>query len=215
MSCSAPAAGSATTSSSSNKLWWEFWPEQSAQDELDGSLGRMGLDHVDLIYAIHPPPELVDRDRRRAGGRADRFGSRQGVGHRDVDAPPSTTQRSTCATANRCRRPCAAQMATSLAEHAGARAIRRCGDAFDRGPIGLVASYVLAGGTLTGKYGRGEPGRAGDDDNPVLGAASSWPAGRRARRPSGTSRRRTSPSPTPSSTRTLPACCSAPARPTS
>ena len=42
----------------SNKLWWEFWPEQSAQDELDGSLGRMGLDHVDLIYAIHPPREL-------------------------------------------------------------------------------------------------------------------------------------------------------------
>ena len=39
----------------SNKLWWEFWPEQSAQDELDGSLGRMGLDHIDLIYAIHPP----------------------------------------------------------------------------------------------------------------------------------------------------------------
>src|SRR5262245_24793503 len=27
----------------SNKLWWEFWPEQSAAQELDASLGRMGL----------------------------------------------------------------------------------------------------------------------------------------------------------------------------
>jgi len=32
-----------------NKLWWEFWPEQSAADELDGSLARLRMDHVDLI----------------------------------------------------------------------------------------------------------------------------------------------------------------------
>src|SRR5262245_659878 len=42
----------------SNKLWWEFWPEQSAAGELDGSLGRMRLDHVDLIYAMPPPAGL-------------------------------------------------------------------------------------------------------------------------------------------------------------
>jgi aryl-alcohol dehydrogenase-like predicted oxidoreductase len=40
--------------------------------------------------------------------------------------------------------------------------------AFDRGPIGLVASYVLAGGTLTGKYGRGESGRATGDETPQV-----------------------------------------------
>ena len=28
-----------------NKLWWEFWPEQSAAEELDASLQRTGLDH--------------------------------------------------------------------------------------------------------------------------------------------------------------------------
>src|ERR1700704_125865 len=39
-----------------NKLWWEFWPDQDAAAELDGSLGRMKFDHVDLIYA-NPPPE--------------------------------------------------------------------------------------------------------------------------------------------------------------
>jgi aryl-alcohol dehydrogenase-like predicted oxidoreductase len=34
--------------------------------------------------------------------------------------------------------------------------------AFERGPIGLVASYVLAGGALTGRYSRGEPGLVHD-----------------------------------------------------
>src|SRR5512144_573700 len=45
-----------------NKLWWEFWPDQSAAQELDGSLGRMGLDHVDLIYTQPPPSGLALED---------------------------------------------------------------------------------------------------------------------------------------------------------
>ena len=39
-----------------NKLWWEFWPEQTAAAELDASLQRMRFDHVDVIYANAPPP---------------------------------------------------------------------------------------------------------------------------------------------------------------
>ena len=39
-----------------NKLWWEFWPGQSAAAELDASLARMGFDYVDVIYA-NPPPQ--------------------------------------------------------------------------------------------------------------------------------------------------------------
>ncbi len=144
----------------SNKLWWEFWPEQSAQEELDGSLGRMGLDHIDLIYAIHPPPALsiervveevtglIESGRARAWG----TGMWSAAQHHEAldvcdrtDAP----------------RPCAAQMATSLVDHAGPSdpEMQR---AFDRGPIGLVASYVLAGGALTGRYNRGEPGAVHD-----------------------------------------------------
>src|SRR5215468_9578983 len=42
----------------SNKLWWEFWPEQTAAQELTGSLSRMGLEHVDLIYSETPPDDL-------------------------------------------------------------------------------------------------------------------------------------------------------------
>jgi aryl-alcohol dehydrogenase-like predicted oxidoreductase len=34
--------------------------------------------------------------------------------------------------------------------------------------IGLVASYVLAGGTLTGKYLEGGSGRAATDENPAI-----------------------------------------------
>jgi aryl-alcohol dehydrogenase-like predicted oxidoreductase len=58
-------------------------------------------------------------------------------------------------------------MATSLVDHAGPDdpQMRR---AFERGPVGLVASYVLAGGTLTGKYDRGEAGRAETDESPVI-----------------------------------------------
>src|SRR5262249_35519928 len=39
----------------SNKLWWEFWPEQGAAEELDASLGRMRFDHLDLVYAERLP----------------------------------------------------------------------------------------------------------------------------------------------------------------
>src|SRR3954471_16246651 len=44
-----------------NKLWWEFWPEQSAAGELDASLARMQFDDVDIIYA-NPPPDGLDLD---------------------------------------------------------------------------------------------------------------------------------------------------------
>src|SRR6266568_1159336 len=41
-----------------NKLWWEFWPEETAAQELEGSLRRMGFDYLDLVYAAEPPEKL-------------------------------------------------------------------------------------------------------------------------------------------------------------
>jgi L-glyceraldehyde 3-phosphate reductase len=41
-----------------NKLWWEFWPQESAAQELDGSLSRMGFDRLDLVYVAEPPENL-------------------------------------------------------------------------------------------------------------------------------------------------------------
>ena len=46
----------------SNKLWWEFWPGQTPAQELAGSLGRMGLDHIDLIYSETPPADVPLED---------------------------------------------------------------------------------------------------------------------------------------------------------
>lgn len=48
------------------KLWWEFWPEQSAANELDDSLQRTGLSHVDLLYS-DPPPEAMPLEEAVAG----------------------------------------------------------------------------------------------------------------------------------------------------
>src|SRR4029077_17906163 len=39
----------------SNKLWWEFWPEQHAVGELEGSLERMGFDRLDGPYSSTLP----------------------------------------------------------------------------------------------------------------------------------------------------------------
>ena len=71
----------------SNKLWWEFWPEQSAAAELDGSLARMGFDYVDLIYANPPPDDLpISRDGRR-DGRAHRLRKGTRLGRSSTGRP--------------------------------------------------------------------------------------------------------------------------------
>ena len=38
-----------------NKLWYEFYPEQSPEQELDASLERLQLDYLDLAYCAAPP----------------------------------------------------------------------------------------------------------------------------------------------------------------
>ena len=148
----------------SNKLWWEQWPDQDAAAELDGSLGRMGLAHVDLIYAIAPPPSLpvpevvtqvaglLDSGRARAWGTG-MWSAGQLAEAIDVCDGTGVP------------RPVAAQMACSLADHAqaGDPDIR---EVLTRAGIGLVAAYVLAGGTLTGKYvDAAATGRARDDES--------------------------------------------------
>jgi aryl-alcohol dehydrogenase-like predicted oxidoreductase len=147
----------------SNKLWWEHWPSEDAAAELAGSLGRMKFDHIDLIYAM-PPPDgmsmetlveqvaaLIDRGVARAWGTGMWTAAQH---HQALDI---CQQHGAPA-------PVAAQMANSLIHNDGPadpEMIR----AFERGPIGLVASYVLAGGTLTGKYLEPDAsGRAADDD---------------------------------------------------
>jgi aryl-alcohol dehydrogenase-like predicted oxidoreductase len=148
-----------------NKLWWEHWPEEDAQAELDGSLARMGFDHVDLIYAIAPPDrlavsELVEQVTGLIrSGRARAWGTCMWSVAQHLEALDVCEQESAPA-------PAAAQMITSLVEHSGPDDPDMM-RAFVRGPIALVSSFVLAGGTLTGKYLRGEPGRLDENESPL------------------------------------------------
>jgi aryl-alcohol dehydrogenase-like predicted oxidoreductase len=139
----------------SNKLWWEFWPDQSAAEEVDESLQRMGFDYLDLIYSCPSPTappveeivgavgELIEAGKVRAWGinnwepeqleRAARIARQEGV-------PP----------------PCAAQLPYSLTvrEHVeGPAAV----EGLESSGAAVVASFVLSGGILTGKYTDGSP----------------------------------------------------------
>jgi len=159
----------------SNKLWWEHWPEEDARSELDGSLGRMRFEHVDLIYAMPPRAGLPVREIVEQvnglvqSGRARAWGTGMWTAAQHHEALYVCDELGVAP-------PAAAQMATSLVDHAGPDdpEMQR---AFARGGIGLVASYVLAGGTLTGKYARGEPGRAANDNADGLRAGKELASG--------------------------------------
>ena len=150
----------------SNKLWWEFWPEQNAAAELNSSLGRMGLDHIDLIYTMQPPDgltiaELVAQVAALvASGRARAWG----VGNWPADqlAEAVSAARSLGVVL-----PAAAQLPYSLVRPDWVQDPQMEAVLADAG-IGLVASYVLAGGTLTGKYLQGQSGRAEDDSTDTV-----------------------------------------------
>jgi L-glyceraldehyde 3-phosphate reductase len=149
-----------------NKLWWEHWPNEDAATELDGSLKRMGLDHVDLIYAIRPPETLpiavvVEQiDGLLKSGRARAWGTGMWTAAQHHEALDICNETGVTP-------PAAAQMANSLVDHAAPDdpAMRL---AFERGPTSLVSAYVLAGGTLTGKYLASSAGRAATDDSPAI-----------------------------------------------
>jgi aryl-alcohol dehydrogenase-like predicted oxidoreductase len=134
----------------SNKLWWEFWPEQTAEQELDASLGRMGFDHVDLVYSEQPPEGLPVEDvvgavnGLLAAGKARAWGVLSW-------APEQIVEATRAAAAAGSSFPCAAQLPYGLAytdvveDDTMARAL-------DGARARVVASFVLAGGALTGKY---------------------------------------------------------------
>ncbi len=149
-----------------NKLWWEFWPEQDAAGELDASLGRMGLDHIDLIYTMQPPDGLTIEAlvgqvaALISSGRARSWGIGNWPADQLVEAVRAARQLGVAL-------PAAAQLPYSLvrADWVEDPVME---DVLADADIGLVASYVLAGGTLTGKYLHGETGRADTDETPPV-----------------------------------------------
>ena len=132
-----------------NKLWWEFWPEQSAAAELDGSLARMGFDHVDVIYANPPPEGLAIPDMVAAvGGLLDGGKARAWA---MVNWPAPCGEAVAAAAGLGVAPPCAVQLPYSLVHRswvedpAMTQALHAAG-------AGVVASFCLEGGVLSGKY---------------------------------------------------------------
>jgi aryl-alcohol dehydrogenase-like predicted oxidoreductase len=162
-----------------NKLWWELWPEQSAAEELEGSLGRMGLDELDLVYAERLPDGLPVEEAVAqvtgliAAGKARVWGVLNWPADRIAEA-------ARIAASEGVPKPCAAQLAYGLAypELAESDEMAR---ALDQADASIVASAVLAGGALTGKYADpGAEGRlAGRPSHPVREKAEAL--GRRLR----------------------------------
>jgi aryl-alcohol dehydrogenase-like predicted oxidoreductase len=141
-----------------NKLWWEFWPEQGAGAELDGSLDRMGLEYVDLIYANPPPQGLpVDEMVAAVAGLLE-AGKARAWGIVNWEAGPFM-EAIRAAEAQGVPAPCAAQLPYSLIRRDWVESAEMTA-ALEASDAGLVASYVLAGGVLTGKYDAGGSGRA-------------------------------------------------------
>jgi aryl-alcohol dehydrogenase-like predicted oxidoreductase len=148
-----------------NKLWWEFWPGQSAAAELDGSLDRMGLEYVDLIYANPPPDGLAVPDMVAAVGELITAGKARAWGIVNWEARPFM-EAIRAAEDQGVPAPCAAQLPYSLAHRDWVQS-EEMGEALTASGAGLVASFVMAGGVLTGKYDAGGSGRAtGELDDP-------------------------------------------------
>jgi aryl-alcohol dehydrogenase-like predicted oxidoreductase len=139
------------------KLWWEFWPEQSAAQELDSSLRRIGLDHVDLLYS-DPPPKAVSLE-DVVGSIAELIAAGKTRAWGIVNWPPERlAEAGRIASETGIPAPCVAQLPYNLLHREWAEGDATT-DALDVCGANLVASYVLLGGVLTGKYPRGESRR--------------------------------------------------------
>src|SRR5215831_13391886 len=154
-----------------NKLWWEFWPGQSAAAELDASLERMRFDYVDLIYANPPPQDLPVAELVSAAGALVASGRARawGLVNWTADQAGQAVQ---AAAGLGVAPPCAVQLPYSLVRRSWVEdpAMTRV---LEAAGAGVVASFCLAGGVLTGKYRSGSAaGRAaGTLGDPRVGPA--------------------------------------------
>jgi L-glyceraldehyde 3-phosphate reductase len=142
-----------------NKLWWEFWPEQGAAAELDASLARMGFDHVDVIYANPPPEGLAIADMVAAVGGL--LGSGRARAWAMVNWPAGPCGEAVAAAAGLgVAPPCTVQLPYSLVRRSWVEDPEMQA-ALHAAGAGVVASFCLEGGVLSGKYLAGAaPGRA-------------------------------------------------------
>ena len=140
-----------------NKLWWEFWPEQTAEQELDASLRRMGMDYIDLAYSAEPPDGLaVEQVVDDVSGL---IKSGKLRAWRVLNWPAASIAEASLVAARRgVSGPCAAQLTYNVVIRSPVEDADMV-QAVDSGNVSVVASYTLHGGALSGKYDR--PGADG------------------------------------------------------
>jgi L-glyceraldehyde 3-phosphate reductase len=154
-----------------NKLWWEFWPEQSAQQELEGSLERAGLDYLDLEYALPPPPGLEIDDLVSDMGGLIASGKLRAWGVANW-APVQVAAAAHAAERQGVPPPCAAQLQYSLVNRSAVEDPEMLA-ALELAGASVVASASLQYGALSGKYASAQAqGRiAHEVDDPAYAAA--------------------------------------------
>ena len=134
----------------SNRMWFEFYPDQSFEAEIDGSLERIGIDHFDLVFCFHPPQALSAEEL------VSKLAALVATGKIRYWAPgnwPVELIAECCEIAIRTGAPLppAAMMpyAVSIKSFVENTAMEDVCRKYD---IALVASFGLQGGLLTGKY---------------------------------------------------------------
>jgi aryl-alcohol dehydrogenase-like predicted oxidoreductase len=154
-----------------NKLWWEFWPQESPAQELAGSLGRMRLEYVDLIYSDRLPAGVSVEDAVGMIGGLIKAGTARAWGMFNW-TPAQIEQAFQAAEREGVPGPSATQPAYSLVTRAAVDDPLMQRLTAERG-LAIVASYTLAGGILTGKYDKDpQAGRAaGTVDSPQWASA--------------------------------------------
>jgi aryl-alcohol dehydrogenase-like predicted oxidoreductase len=145
-----------------NKLWFEFYPQESVEAELDGSLSRLQMDYLDIVYCEQLPAKvpraatIAELDRLIGTGKLRAWGVLNWTAAEIAEAVR-------VARANGHRPPAGAQLAYSVLTRDSIEApdmVQACAD----GGVGIVASFSLYGGLLTGKY------RGGAADGRLAGA---------------------------------------------
>jgi L-glyceraldehyde 3-phosphate reductase len=140
-----------------NKLWWEFWPKQTAVEELQASLERMGFARLPLLYSMNLPHELsvAGAVEQLAEVLATGLVGAWGVVNWSAEQVAAAGRE---AAALGLAQPCAVQLPYSVArtewvEHPA------MDEALIQTGASLVPSTALAGGALSGKYADGGTGR--------------------------------------------------------
>jgi aryl-alcohol dehydrogenase-like predicted oxidoreductase len=152
------------------KLWWEFWP-QTAREELAASLERTGLERFDVVYSDPPPADLPLEEvvaavaELVADGTVRAWAIVNWPAHRVAAAGRIAREQGVPA-------PCAAQLPYNLVARDWVEGPEMT-EALALCDARVVASFVLAGGALTGKYAApGASGRlSGELDSPRAQAA--------------------------------------------